>query len=563
MELVYLWVEDYKNIKKQGFNFSPRFNCSYNEDTKEYTIDEKKDYVSVFPDNINITAIVGENGSGKSKLLNCFSSDKPNSCREFLYFKDNKLYRVSRKNCKKINIKNKTKYGLIEKEQNYQDVQFLAFNLSNELDDGFTRGDYIQYNNIDEKESKKELLKYLFVEKKDIHLNILPFYFHPDSLSISGSGSYLEDIYRYFNDSFSDFVKEELLDYYYNKGLFLDDDIVLVLFYIKEIIEKNKNKLSKENKDYYWDFIDKCKENLKIENTSIEDKIKEIKNYDSSLAMPKEDFLRIKPFLYKYYFHTIEKLKEENVFDLLLSEKYFSLFDIDLADKNKDRNFFILSSGEKYLYTFFIQVFKEVFESEEQDIIIMIDELENYLHPNWQKKIIDMLIVFLKKNFKNKKFQIVITSHSPFIISDLPKENVIFLKNGKQQYPFKDKQTFGANIHTLLSDGFFMSDGLMGEFAKGKIEEIKNFYDFIYKFESRIDLNKKVKKRVKQYYLNKKDKFHHIQSIIGEPFLQTVIKNYLDELEQIFDNENYKLKQKEKLLSQFTKEELQRYVDEQ
>ncbi len=39
MELVYLWVEDYKNIKKQGFNFSPKFTCDYDEETKELTID--------------------------------------------------------------------------------------------------------------------------------------------------------------------------------------------------------------------------------------------------------------------------------------------------------------------------------------------------------------------------------------------------------------------------------------------------------------------------------------------------------------------------------------------
>ena len=75
-----------------------------------------------------------------------------------------------------------------------------------------------------------------------------------------------------------------------------------------------------------------------------------------------------------------------------------------------------------------------------------------------------------------KNLHIIIASHSPFILSDLPKENIIFLEEGKQVKPFKGKQTFGANIHTLLSDGFFMSDGLMGEFAKGKIEEIKDFY---------------------------------------------------------------------------------------
>ncbi len=40
MELVYLWVEDYKNIKKEGFNFSPRFECIYDEVKNELIIDE-------------------------------------------------------------------------------------------------------------------------------------------------------------------------------------------------------------------------------------------------------------------------------------------------------------------------------------------------------------------------------------------------------------------------------------------------------------------------------------------------------------------------------------------
>lgn len=68
MELVYLWVEDYKNIHHQGFNFSPRFKCHYDEATNELIIDENKEYVSIFPDNINITAIVGKNGAGKSTI---------------------------------------------------------------------------------------------------------------------------------------------------------------------------------------------------------------------------------------------------------------------------------------------------------------------------------------------------------------------------------------------------------------------------------------------------------------------------------------------------------------
>lgn len=38
MELVYLWVEDYKNIKRQGFNFSPKFRCEFKS---EYNENEK------------------------------------------------------------------------------------------------------------------------------------------------------------------------------------------------------------------------------------------------------------------------------------------------------------------------------------------------------------------------------------------------------------------------------------------------------------------------------------------------------------------------------------------
>ncbi len=69
MELVYLWIDDYKNIKKEGFNFSPCFSVRYDEKENELTIDENKNYTSIFPSNINVTAIVGENGSGKSGVI--------------------------------------------------------------------------------------------------------------------------------------------------------------------------------------------------------------------------------------------------------------------------------------------------------------------------------------------------------------------------------------------------------------------------------------------------------------------------------------------------------------
>ncbi|MBD3843861.1 MAG: hypothetical protein IE909_18690, partial [Campylobacterales bacterium] len=86
MELVYLWVEKYKNIYKQGFNFSPRFECTFYDtydennqllDNCELKIKPKEYIENFFGDNINVTAIVGKNGSGKSSIAEMILPEIP------------------------------------------------------------------------------------------------------------------------------------------------------------------------------------------------------------------------------------------------------------------------------------------------------------------------------------------------------------------------------------------------------------------------------------------------------------------------------------------------------
>ena len=136
-----------------------------------------------------------------------------------------------------------------------------------------------------------------------------------------------------------------------------------------------------------------------------------------------------------------------------------------------------------------------------------------------------------------KNYHFIFASHSPFLLSDLPKENVIFLekdKDGKCKNVTNEIkiETFGANIHTLLSHGFFMKEGLMGEFAKEKIQSIINYYEEIKELTK--EENKKQRDKEKAIYEKEyKTKFWQIQSIIGDDYLKQIIKNHLIEIEKI------------------------------
>ena len=190
--------------------------------------------------------------------------------------------------------------------------------------------------------------------------------------------------------------------------------------------------------------------------------------------------------------------------------------DIKLYNE-KNISFNDLSNGERFLIRFIFNLVFYLMKIKKERFLfinILLDEIDLGLHPQWQKKFLN-LILNIFKNY-SIKLNIILTSHSTFILSDLPKENIIFLEKGKQVYPFEDgKQTFGANIHTLLSHGFFMKDGLMGEFAKSKIDDVIKY------------LNNDKKSTI----TTDKDA-QNIIDIIGEPIikreLQRMLKNKME-----------------------------------
>ncbi|MCX6584290.1 MAG: AAA family ATPase [Candidatus Aminicenantes bacterium] len=74
--------------------------------------------------------------------------------------------------------------------------------------------------------------------------------------------------------------------------------------------------------------------------------------------------------------------------------------------------------------------------------IVLIDEVDLHLHPQWQREVIPALL----KTFPNCQF--IVTTHSPQVLSNVEKENVMILENFQvvEKTPF----TYGRDSNSIL-----------------------------------------------------------------------------------------------------------------
>lgn len=110
---------------------------------------------------------------------------------------------------------------------------------------------------------------------------------------------------------------------------------------------------------------------------------------------------------------------------------------------------------------------------EYSNVNLILEEVELYFHPEYQRQYIYRMLKQIEQaRLENiKAINIILVTHSPFVLSDIPKNNVLFLKEG-QPVRVMQENTFGANIHALLQNGFFLEGAPMGEFAKVKINRM-------------------------------------------------------------------------------------------
>lgn len=170
-----------------------------------------------------------------------------------------------------------------------------------------------------------------------------------------------------------------------------------------------------------------------------------------------------------------------------------------------------LSSGEDQFLRFYSRLYtalKSVSIVKPVDSIhLFIDEGELYLHPEWQRKWLDVFIRLMQNMEKTMwyqydannnpehpaiehtpimlesrplQIQLFLATHSPFMLTDFKGDNIIKLQRekdkdgnrfGKVECVNEKVNSFAGNIYDILKEGFFL-EGTLGYRTEKKLKEL-------------------------------------------------------------------------------------------
>ncbi len=150
---------------------------------------------------------------------------------------------------------------------------------------------------------------------------------------------------------------------------------------------------------------------------------------------------------------------------------------IELSKLSSGERQFIYTTSTLLYHVFNIQSIPPAERLSYKNISMVLDEVEICFHPEYQRTFLDKLLSLFERTDLNKAFNIniIIVTHSPFVLSDIPKGNILYLDEGKNVTEEKKLDTFGANVNELLCQSFFLDGGFMGELAKKRIKSLVSY----------------------------------------------------------------------------------------
>jgi predicted ATPase len=172
--------------------------------------------------------------------------------------------------------------------------------------------------------------------------------------------------------------------------------------------------------------------------------------------------------------------------DRYVLNNYTMNYNIEMKYKNMSSGELELVNGFSNIYTA-IQI--SMFNKEVNSILLLLDEPDASFHPEWARRYIYSICKMLNDvdYGRELKYQILITTHSPFIVSDVPKNhitciNIIEDNSGNQQRIVK-KADFGlmSNFYDIIQSDFFITSPI-GEYARSifdkTVEKINKWTEY-------------------------------------------------------------------------------------
>ena len=227
------------------------------------------------------------------------------------------------------------------------------------------------------------------------------------------------------------------------------------------------------------------------------------------------------------YLSTTEKDFLDKVKEIYAKEKFYlvaRIFDFSYSQSLEDVSSSMLSSGELEFLNLFSRLY-DAFTPKADNVIpqiIILDESEIGLHPAWQLEYVSFIIDFFdglrKANILTNPVQIIMATHSPIMLSDIPKSCTVCLT--KDHTVTKgQKETFGNNVFELYRHSFMMTNGLVGKFAQEKIRKLSD------------DIDSKIKKKEdeRDYSISEEEmsKLQIQVDMIGDIGLKTYLQDKL------------------------------------
>lgn len=633
MELLYLWIEDFRKIKQQGFTFNNRFVFEQEKTVEGYRlfIRINDGYVNIFPKQIlTVSGVVGRNGAGKSSLMHCLKMlygqlprltsplyfcflDTVRKTIHTYYYSDGAtvpmrplfvLVEATQEVRNDYTLMPAGPYTLTTwagengkiKGFEYPFIDtacaYLSANFDSHREDIY-RGIENQSTNarmelfLKDYIPRQEKIAVRQSKKKEIDrtLDIYPSYlkdFYKDELK--SNVRFIAYANRQQKGNLPELPSDILITFNFDDYLYLldNDDHNVFFLNTKKLTQVHKiaaELLSKTDhkKETFSNLLYLCTFYYAIRNKLFDSNAYTKGDLEGTLDIllhePDKLYVTIKKTLDELNLSDKSK-KERRLIKSILGRGFNSalggatlvsdepliersptnfsfkvdaqlwdllgrIFDITYGDEISFMDYSWgngLSTGEEALLTHFSRLYEIKQRIKRKQLMLLIDEGDLYFHPQWQKNYIHYLMEGISFIFHNNKVQVVLSTHSPFIVSDLPKQNLVFLKkdaNGQCVVSPTEihTETFAANIHELFTNSFFLEDGLMGEYARkflnDLIEDIKK--------EESISFQ-----RYESYYKKR-------IALIGEQFLKSKVielvaqRSDFQTVDRIFERRNAEL----------------------